>query len=242
MSTMQHAKPVRAEEMGGTVHVAYFRREDAKMAKNWLETKDLLHRDFRMQSSHFEGKECVAVPLKSQEIDADIQYLGIGKEFCRYSSKIMGNRLNRNTSSNNNDMSSIQRVILRVCQSFGAGSSAITQKEVEKQIKALPSCICPKSLELLGDERVIILSPEAFRVTNCQWRELVLSISNGNEKQFYDLLWSGLAEQMDSKMIARKGVIDPESKIRRSGHSLVWPIQGTSDESGKFYKKSHRRS
>lgn len=216
------------------MNVAYFRREDAKMAKNWLETNDLLNRDFRMQPSQFKGKECIAVPIKSQEMKTDINSLGMGTEFCRYSSKIKGNRQNRKASTNMNDMTSIQRVLLRVCQNFGTVNSVITQQELEKRIQSLPSSVCPKSLEVLGDERVIILSPEAFQICNFQWRELVSSISDGNENEFFNLLWSTLAEQMASKLIARKGGIDPDSKIRRSGHALVWPIQGTSEESGTF--------
>jgi hypothetical protein len=50
------------------------------------------------------------------------------------------------------------------------------------------------------------------------------TVGNNNEniENFINGLWENLAEAYESTRIVRRGEIDPESKIRHSGHSILW--------------------
>jgi hypothetical protein len=84
---------------------------------------------------------------------------------------------------------------------------------------------CPKKLELLGDDRTLIIPRKGFLTTDESFRLLVAD-------QDVKELWENLAQVFGSPRVARRGDIDPSSPIRESGHELLWPISEKLDSTG----------
>jgi len=133
---------------------------------------------------------------------------------------------------------------------------------MEEEVDKLSIKTCPKKLEILGDDHTLVLSYKALNVqTDEEYKELVQNYvcsiqdvnsvgTHGHEEKrsetnnatdkhlvndFEITLWSKLANIYNSKRVVRRGEIDPNSKIRESGHTLLWlaterEIQNEEDE------------
>ena len=121
-------------------------------------------------------------------------------------------------------------------------SSVILQR-----LRMFDRSIIPKSIEIFGDDRTLVLSSDSF--TGNEFIKFMLSSSSslspppidttndddGKIDQIgllWDTLWKSLASiHGNSPRIVRRGTIDPNSNIRQSGHSLIWTQKkGSVDE------------
>lgn len=95
--------------------------------------------------------------------------------------------------------------------------------------------MCPKKLEVIGDDRTLVIPRKAFRQDDDEFASLC-SLAVSNDGQFSDWrtnFWKYFATFMGRPRVVRRGDIDPDSSIRESGHRLLWPhCSGQPDETG----------
>jgi len=103
----------------------------------------------------------------------------------------------------------------------------------------------PKRLEKLGDDGTLVIPRKTFSMDEPSdafgnlVRHFVLPVNTeesrsknspdhktGQERisDFLNLLWSNLARVHASPRVVRRGDIDPNSRTRKSGHVLLWPV------------------
>ena len=125
-------------------------------------------------------------------------------------------------------------------------ASLAFDQTIINRVLQLDSIVCPVSrrrqfLEIFGDDRTVVVPPGAFegdeflsilrdvaRMHNCNNTKDCTpkntSLDTADEmKKIYSDFWRRLALAHDSPRIVRRGGIDPSSKIRESGHRVVWP-------------------
>mmetsp|Transcript_4519 Transcript_4519/g.8345 ORF Transcript_4519/g.8345 Transcript_4519/m.8345 type:complete len:517 (-) Transcript_4519:1596-3146(-) len=243
------------------IQVAYVRKENAKIAKTQLEKAALLDKRFRMVPATStedvdnieEQKGWIAVPIlhgaenQIKQEPWDVLVEGFGHQMCPYSSKMIGSRGHVvETSSGSVDLTLIQMTILGL-ESSSLPSTAISAlpNHLVEAVRKLNVNICPRQLELFGDDRTIILPPQAFegqeflsilqearQFQTCKAGNKTHAIEHGDLTSVRKDFWRRLARAHNSSRIARKGAIDPDSSIRESGHRLVWPHVGIPDSTG----------
>lgn len=116
-------------------------------------------------------------------------------------------------------------------------------------ISKLSTMTCPTKLEIMGDDHTVVIPFQAFNYNTspskssssctrtCSYKQLLdefvykpnknaINQNHQYKKKSYDdfhsLLWSNIAKLYDSSRIVRRGEIDPNSKIRHSGHAILW--------------------
>jgi len=151
-------------------------------------------------------------------------------------------------------LSVIQSVILDItptimnandCESV---SSLALDQGVIFRVLQLDSTVCPASrrrqfLEIFGDDRTVVVPRGAFegeeflsilrdvrrthnhkhKIDNCKTENISLNAVNETTSLYNDF-WRRLALAHDSPRVVRRGGIDPNSKIRESGHRILWPL------------------
>lgn len=197
---------------------------------------------------------------------------GMDYQWCPYSTKMLGSqrRLIIGTSSGRSieqqDLSLIQLAILNMTvptttsSSSSSTSTATTNTfqqqlsdELVQQVMDLDPIICPRRLEIFGDDRTVVIPPGAFigEVFMGMLRKTKMKTSldddkdenvDDNNDSNYETnrrddivlqdFWKRLAWAHQSTRIVRKGGIDRTSRIRASGSTLVWPYEGIPDMSG----------
>ena len=85
---------------------------------------------------------------------------------------------------------------------------------------------CPKSFDIFGDDRTLMLPERAFL------DDEFLAVVERCGDQLWLELWKRLAELHRSPRVVRKGTIDPESGIRRSGCTILYPQPPDSEATG----------
>ena len=180
---------------------------------------------------------------------------GVGYQMCPYSTKMLGNgRANQIASGKTvaEKFSLIQSVILGITLTNDQqrGLESLDPFIVERVLK-LDSTVCPGSrkrqcLEIFGDDRTVVVPPGAFegeefisilrdvhrahnQKHNTHDNNTPQQLSFDESTNLYKDFWHRLALAHDSPRVVRRGGIDPNSKIRESGHRLLWP-PSTSDE------------
>ena len=196
----------------GCTSVVYVEKRDAKFVKESLEKEEYLNRDFRMIRS----EDLIAIPIKSEVYNERGEWgnkiLRTGEHECPYSTAKLGNsRL------------SVEGDLTRVQQSLWNWFKK--DESVKEKLLSLDVQVCPKKLELFGDDRTLIIPRKAFSLKNESFRSLA---GDAN----LDELWQHLAQVYGSPRVAKKGDIDPDSPIRESGHELLWPVHGKPDTTG----------
>ncbi len=208
-------------------------------------------------SEEFDDKNISSVDSNSRDSEGSLWtslIVGVGYQTCPYSTKMMGNgRANQQQTASAEKFSLLQSVILGLTPSTTTTSEAdkkdrglesLNPKIIEKVLK-LNSTVCPGSrkrqcLEIFGDDRTVVVPPGAFEgeefvsILRDVHRERYCkqNIDNGNDRsediaKLYDDFWNRLALAHDSPRVVRRGGIDPNSKIRESGHRLLWPLSTT---------------
>ena len=147
----------------------------------------------------------------------------------------------------------IQSVILGITPitiDTSAETSLDLDQSIMDRVLQLDSTVCPGSrrrqnLEIFGDDRTVVVPPGAFEGEEflCILRDVYRmhnqkhNTNHGNTGQpissdatddeittLYNDFWFRLALAHDSPRVVRRGGIDPNSKIRQSGHRLLWPL------------------
>lgn len=117
----------------------------------------------------------------------------------------------------------------------------------------------PSKLEIMGDDRTVVLPYKALNESiDVSFQQLVEDVldwnckddgttttttcctndsqSNKRRNQFYTLLWSNIGYAFSSSRIVRRGEIDPNSKIRHSGHIILWRKEDDDYDETNFHK------
>ena len=239
------ARMTSLNDRGEEVTVLYVSRTDAKRLKNLLEQKGLLNKDFRMApaATSEEWKDCIAVPIikDSLEILNLDGVLGCGVQFCPYSSSLLGKHLQRTPRKQKGDSSSrtlVQLALWNTCEAFRSRSaSSLTKEKIWEIIQTLNIAVCPRNLELLGDDDTLVIHRRAFDLQDGDFQHLVHEAgcqTEDSQKEFMSELWKQLAAVYKSPRVVRKGQVDPDSGIRESGYLLLWPYSGVPDQTGKL--------
>jgi hypothetical protein len=254
-----------SEQVGKSckVKVAYVRKEEAKKVKTILEKAKLLDKRFRMAPADAaaaaapNAQNWIAIPVVSsvevnleQDPLKDVKVEGFGYQICPYSTKMVGSgrRLVESSSGSMVDnLSMAQLVILNM----SLNTSSEPDNYVLEKVQKLDKDVCPRhQLEVFGDDRTLIIPTLAFQ--GHEFVSLLRGTRRGTigstgdsgdsstlEDNLMDDFWRRLAEAHRSSRIARKGAIDPNSKIRESGHRLVWPHSGIPETTGEFILLGH---
>ncbi len=114
------------------------------------------------------------------------------------------------------------------------------QEMVKTTVSSLSIKLCPKKLEVMGDDRTLVVPSTAFllqeqETTNDFHRlliDIVSQIRNDcpdrtDQPTIYKIqenLWKNLTSLYKSPRVVRRGDIDPESGVRESGHRILWPL------------------
>lgn len=134
-----------------------------------------------------------------------------------------------------------QQAIIEMVQQLNP--SGFERKEIVRATMALSAKVCPHKLERFGDDRCLIIPRTALRVDGKSNTDdfrafLERLVPNVSPEECLSTLWPILARLFGCPRVARRGDIDPESKIRQSGHRLLYPNSfdaiepGTPSETG----------
>ncbi|KAL3803487.1 LOW QUALITY PROTEIN: hypothetical protein HJC23_014035 [Cyclotella cryptica] len=121
----------------------------------------------------------------------------------------------------------------------------ILRANILNSVLALSPQTCPRNLEVLGDDRTLVVPRWSFYLINnddChagilndkrertgEFRHLLQHYKVEFESdhiafaKIQSLLWENLARFHRSPRVVRRGDIYPESGIRESGHRILWP-------------------
>lgn len=125
--------------------------------------------------------------------------------------------------------------------------SSLDQKEltslqamVKTKVSSLSIKTCPKKLEVMGDDRTLVVPSTAFLLqeqeTTNDFHQLLMNFSSKIHNdcpdrtdhptmyKIQEKLWKNLASLYKSPRVVRRGDIDPESGVRESGHRILWPL------------------
>jgi len=197
------------------VQVLFAEKCNAKIVKDILQNEKCLNKDFRMVST---SDGLIAIPISDNNIyqskkEWSDRVVRIGEYECPYSTAMMGNgRL------------SLEGKMSRVQQSLWnwlKNNEGVNQNN----ILSLDVAVCPKKLELIGDDKTLVIPPNAFSLDDNRFQTIV-GCSN------IDNLWEHLSRTHNSPRVVKRGTIDPNSPIRKSGHQLLWPHSSIPEETG----------
>jgi hypothetical protein len=238
------------DRVGEVVAVVYADRSQAKMVKSELERKGILNKDFRMASAAaFEGTfpDCIALPViaVADAIPASKHILGSGTQFCYFSTSLLGNHMQRiprkhGIDSSKQRLTLVQRALLCASEDFAGRQSPNTmmdRESIQERILSLNIAICPRNLELLGDDNTLVLNRRNFDPTNDHFMALLQHVGCQNApdktEAYLIILYENLMRLYQSPRLVRKGKVDPASRVRESGYQLTWPFRGVPAETGR---------
>ena len=237
-------KRMLQDDRGATVDVLYVLCRHAKTVKVSLEKEGLLDKQYRMtrpsgaDASLQDTSSCIAIPVTKEclekEGDWSPMILSMGRQYCLYSSSVMGNNKNKQTTSNlSSELSTIQKALLTsLIQCSPQENSLKLESEIVQRIKGLSLMTCPKKLEVIGDDQTLVIPRRSFRKEHDQDFVSLCSLALGNEFCDWGKFWKCFATFLSSPRVVRRGDIDPDSSIRESGHRLLWPYEGQPEETG----------
>lgn len=226
--------------------VLYAEKRNAKQLKTFLEERKLLDKNFRLSAAETSvnlvplkssiatcnnvevQNQIIAIPVVEDILDSihdsDEVYekiLGHGYQNCSFSSSVIGSGKKRMLMENKCDqLNFAQNILLSLIEK--QDNMSLDDELLVARIQK----ICPNRLEVFGDDRTLVIP---FKSLNLQWDEHfkdllmdVFSDNDGDIEKFMIALWEHLAQAHGSERIVRRGEIDPKSKIRQSGHSIIW--------------------
>jgi hypothetical protein len=226
--------PSSSVDQGQEVNVICVLKKNAKSAKKALEAANLLNKNFRMVPS-VSWHNCIALPVHEDALAASMN--GPWTEWtehtevqvCPYSTSVMGNYHQKPTEKAIDGLTPGQQAIYQTIRTMSKQETIA--KECLNRIQQLNNTICPKKIETFGDDRTLVIPPNAF--VGEEFDSLLqIDTKEMNIDDCRIEFWKQLAESNNSKRIARRGAIDPNSKIRESGHRLVWPLSGIPERTG----------
>lgn len=186
------------QRMSSKVKVVFVEKCNAKLVQDILQSGKLLNKECRMVST---SDGLVAIPvLNIDQIDCSSEgwsdkVVRRGEYECPYSTKKLGN----GRISLDSNMSRVQQSLLNWLKD--------DQGKIKAHILSLDVKVCPKKLEVMGDDKTLVLPPNAFSLNNTRFRTLAVAADINN-------LWEHLAMAHNSPRVVRRGIIDPSSPIR----------------------------
>lgn len=231
-----------SREKGGVCSCLYVTKAKANAVKKTLRDEHKIHKDFRIaESSSPNFPNCMAVPvLENIEIPPDLVSFILGKEsqWCLFSTSVLGSHTPRNphVASSSSQQPSAKETLLQVAIRQTAIQHTLREEhDIMSLITSLSIASCPRHVELLGDDRTVVMDRHALNPDCDDVRNFLEVLGIDNEEQrreFYETLWKTLAELHQSRRVVRKGIVDPESKIRESNYRLLWPYTGIPGTTG----------
>lgn len=251
---------------GEVVRVLYVHRQYAKNVKNLLEADGKINRDFRMCPAAVNAalvngmqddlpvqnrdSDLVAIPIVCEVSDAErIRIKGVhhfGNQYCPYSTALLGNgSRNRRRligcgedGADQSQINLVQATIVRA-MCFFADSRADVKLDVPdllEKVTLLSNEICPKKLELFGDDRTVVIPANAFSDAASPSKKMRLDSGDSFVsflnfldmfKVPYDIftqefLWKEIAQTYKSRRVVRRGEIDPNSPVRKGTFEILW--------------------
>jgi len=162
--------------------------------------------------------------------------LGYAKQTCFYSSSALGNTKGLLITSPFGEIMNIEynflenivkSVLLQSLLRFGDCVQRIGKDRLRKLIEELPDGTTPQKLELMGDDRTLVIPNRALNIlVDEPFQNFVEQIFNGqdveNRSDFMMTLWEMMAKAYRTRRVVRRGEIHPDSKVRESGHAVLW--------------------
>jgi hypothetical protein len=224
---------------GASVRVLYVLRRNAKAVKISLEKDRLLHKQFRMTQPAEDKQDdsirdaCIAIPVTDECLVGSPMVVATGTQYCPYSSAFLGNY----QGTRKRDSQSLscllttpvqQALVTALLKCSQQEPTAQVKDEMIERIRKLRVTMCPKKLEVIGDDRTLVIPRRAFREDDDSFATLLTLAEKTDRSKF----WEEFALAMNTPRIVRRGDIDPDSSIRESGHRLLWPYCGQPEETG----------
>lgn len=199
--------------------------------------------------------------------------MNYGRCICPYSTSMLGNNKTKNKSnvtepssaeSSPRLLTNVQYALVETLSTTAqhVGDDAVnatscddnTKTNIEQMVRRLSNKTCPKKLEVIGDDKTLVIPRHALCVqkrrddsSSDEFRNLLLtsakmvheksnqvlgkdgSASNTEDDKtiisnIQSRLWKNLANIYNTTRIVRRGDIDPESGVRESGHRILYPI------------------
>lgn len=222
---------------GASVRVLYVLRGNAKAVKVSLEKNGLLNKQFRMTHPAADKQDdsirdaCIAIPVTDECLVGSPMVVATGTQKCPYSSAFLGNHHGKRDCKTLSCLLTTpvqQALATALLKCSPKEPSTQVKNEMIERIMKLRSTVCPKKLEVIGDDRTLVIPHRAFREDDDSFASLLALTQITDRSKF----WEEFAHAMNSPRIARRGDIDPDSSIRESGHRLLWPYHGQREETG----------
>lgn len=221
---------------GDVVRVVYVAKRDAKRVKTHLEQAGLIQKDYRMTPS---SGDLIAIPVLQNCTKVDVyDTFGFGEEFCPYSTSLLANQRHRKPGADRNDKTGdlflSQRALWNVVTHELKLASTTTHQDssILDRILSFPLSVCPKNLEFLGDDRILVIPQRALNpMANeefATWLDDILDQQDQQHSLFLTKLWKELADLAKTPKIVRRGEVDPDSGVRQSGYEILWPLSSSS--------------
>jgi hypothetical protein len=172
--------------------------------------------------------------------------MGIGIQWCPYSTAVLGNHRSMITSKASEEwnlnqiQAALLQSILNLSSRIGNNSEHISQPSpspncdaIVETMRRFDRTIVPTSCEVLGDDRTLVITPQAFGGEAFENFLCSNPLHRQEKNDCFQELWNCLASSHGSSRIVRRGTVDPNSRIRESGYRLVWPVtSGIFNETG----------
>ena len=226
-------------ERGATVDVLYVLRRNAKAVKVSLEKDGLIHKQFRMTKPTDESisNTCVAIPVTEECLTKTGTWTSMvvarSQQSCPYSSSYLGNYKSQRAgfTSSSRLTTPVQQALLSALLKCSENElSASAKDDLIDRIQKLSAIACPKKLEVIGDDRTLVIPRRAFREDDDEFASLVAHASKPSKD--WRCFWGEFSIAMGTSRVVRRGDIHPDSSIRESGHRLLWPYGGQPQDTG----------
>lgn len=237
------------EQKGASVHVLYVKKKDARTVKVALEKEGLLNKQFRMTTNSLQHEDCIAIPITQECLEKEGLWtclvVDTGIQACPYSSSVLGSHKNKqipvdDCSSSLSLSTLVQRALYATLLKCSPQPvSEETKTELINRIQELSIKTCPKKLEVIGDDRTLVIPRTAFlKDVDKAFGSLLALVGCDNDESIF--FWKHFGTCMGAPRVVRRGDIDPESSIRESGHVLLWPNHcGQPEETGESFVCLH---
>jgi hypothetical protein len=161
-----------------------------------------------------------------EEILMDL-VVGHARQSCPFSSTVMGdvNRRIKLSSTTNSDFNLIQNVLVGAIKEFFPDQYENSAETINEKVGNLSSITAPPKLEIMGNDRTVVIPHSSLNtVTDSTFHDLIESILGkaSRREDFMNILWGKIASSFRSQRVVRRGEISPDSKVRESGHSILW--------------------
>ena len=208
---------------GQVTQIVHVLKRHAKSVKTSLEHDGLLDKRFRMTQVEGDHSDWIAIPIIALPDTTSAMILSHGRQFCLYSTSKLGN--NKNQISSDHHLTLVQHALLLFLNGGMTQNTSDTQHWIHS-IQGLDNRVCPRTLEVIGDDRTLVIPRYAL---DSNHEPLAHLIQNSNTSLHTQCLWEILAQVYHSPRVVRRGEIDPQSAIRESGHTILWPIYHSSE-------------